>query len=85
MRITDFAKQVTLHEGNKKNQSIAQIAETLNITNSLTNGELYKSIRNLSSTSSYKKSSTPSSRRQLASKKISSKNASSKKGSSKKN
>ena len=45
MKVTDFAKEVTLHEGNKKSLSIAQVAEVLKIVDNLTDGSLYKTIR----------------------------------------
>lgn len=46
MKVTDFAKQVTLQEGNKRSLNIAQISEVLKIANELTSGEFYKIIRN---------------------------------------
>lgn len=45
MKVTDFAKKVTVREGKKKSQSIAQISEVLKIVNDLTHGILYKIIR----------------------------------------
>lgn len=50
MKITDFTKEITSYEGKKKNIDIAQIGEILRIINELTNGELYKIIRNRNST-----------------------------------
>jgi hypothetical protein len=45
MKITDFAERVCAIEGGKVNLKIAQVKEVLKATNTLTNGELYKSIR----------------------------------------
>ena len=47
MKITDFAKKVTLKEGLKKQISIAQILEVLKIINKFLDGQLYKLIRQL--------------------------------------
>jgi len=45
MDINSFAVKVSQSEGNKKQVNIAQIKEVLKVTNELTNGELYKTIR----------------------------------------
>lgn len=45
MNINDFAKQVTLTEGLKKQVSIAQVKEILKIINKKTFGILYLVIR----------------------------------------
>lgn len=45
MKITDFAKEVTLTEGKKISLSIAQIKEVLKIVNEKTEGGLYKLIK----------------------------------------
>ena len=45
MKISDFSELVALHEGMKKQISIAQIKEVLKIVNKLTNGVLYTIIR----------------------------------------
>ena len=47
MKITEFTKLVAEGEGKKQSQSIAQIAETLKVADKLSNGEIYKVIRNL--------------------------------------
>jgi hypothetical protein len=47
MKITDFAKDVTLEEGKVISISIAQVKEVLKIANKKTNGALYKAIREL--------------------------------------
>jgi hypothetical protein len=47
MRITDFAKKVTLGEGLKKQVNIAQILEILKVINKLLDGVLYMLIRKL--------------------------------------
>lgn len=44
MSINDFAEQVTILEGKKKQINIAQIKEILKVVNRLTNGVLYKVI-----------------------------------------
>lgn len=45
MKVTDFAKQITLQEGLKKGVDIAQISEVLKVANNLLNGELYSMIK----------------------------------------
>lgn len=45
MKITEFAKLVTLKEGKKVPISIAQVGEVLKIVNSLTGGVLYAVIK----------------------------------------
>jgi predicted DNA-binding antitoxin AbrB/MazE fold protein len=45
MKVTEFARKVTLEEGKKVSLSIAQIMEVLKITNRLLGGGLYKLIR----------------------------------------
>lgn len=45
MKISDFAVEVSMLEGKKKNLSIAQIKEVLKVTDKLLNGELYRIIR----------------------------------------
>lgn len=47
MKVTEFAREVTLREGLNKSVSIAQVLEILKIVNTLLNGDLYKLIRNL--------------------------------------
>jgi len=49
MSVNDFAKNVCAEEGGKVNLSIAQVKEVLKVTNKLTNGALYKSIREVPS------------------------------------
>ena len=45
MNINEFAKEITKIEGKKVEVNIAQIKEVLKVTNSLTDGELYKIIK----------------------------------------
>ena len=45
MKVNDFAVEVSKKEGGKKEQSIAQIKETLRCANDLLCGELYRLIR----------------------------------------
>ena len=45
MKITDFASEVALEEGKKKEVNIAQIKEILKVINCLLDGEFYKLIR----------------------------------------
>ena len=45
MTVNEFAKRVTLEEGGKKSLSIAQVKETLTLTNDLLDGELYRLVR----------------------------------------
>jgi len=45
MKINDFAKEVSVDEGGKKEMNIAQIKEVLKVTNTLLDGELYKLIK----------------------------------------
>ena len=45
MKITDFNRVVSQHEGRKEQISIAQIAEVCRVINYLTGGALYKLIR----------------------------------------
>ena len=45
MRVTEFNRVVSQHEGKKEQISIAQIAEVCRVINFLTGGELYKLIR----------------------------------------
>ena len=47
MKVTDFAKEVTVHEGLKKEINIAQILEILRVVNQLTDGTLYYKIRSM--------------------------------------
>ena len=47
MKITDFAKEVSAHEGKIKQVNIAQIKEILRNIDDLLGGVLYKMIRNL--------------------------------------
>lgn len=47
MKVTEFAKEVTLAEGLDISISIAQTMEVLKIINRLLNGLLYKEIRKL--------------------------------------
>ena len=47
MKVTDFAKDVAIIEGRKKQVSIAQIMEILRIINKLTYGQFYKLIRGM--------------------------------------
>ena len=49
MKVSDFSVIVAQKEGKKKQVSIAQIKEILKIINDLLGGDLYKSIRLLSS------------------------------------
>lgn len=80
MKVTDFAKEVTLHEGNKKSLSIAQVAEVLKIVDNLTEGSLYKTIRGTQPKPAAKKASA----KVTATKKTTS-NVAAKKGNSRKN
>lgn len=45
MRLNDFSKLITQHEGLKVQVNIAQIKEILRIINSLLGGCLYRAIR----------------------------------------
>lgn len=45
MKVTEFAKLITQHEGLKQQTNIAQIMEILKIVNKLTFGILYKIIK----------------------------------------
>ena len=45
MKVTDFARKITLEEGLKESVSIAQVKEILKIINQQTDGQLYKLIR----------------------------------------
>ena len=47
MNINDFAKEVTLEEGKKKQISIAQVKEVLKIVNTKLDNRLYKLIKEL--------------------------------------
>ena len=47
MKVTEFAKEVTLAEGLKKQISIAQVMEVLKIVNVLLSGTLYQDIRSI--------------------------------------
>lgn len=47
MKITEFTKAITEHEGKKKNLDIAQIGEVIRLVNEMTGGELYKIIRKM--------------------------------------
>lgn len=47
MKITEFTKAITEHEGKKKNLDIAQIGEVVRLVNEMTGGELYKMIRKM--------------------------------------
>ena len=47
MNIHTFTLQVAKAEGGRKQINIAQIKEVLKCTNKLTNGALYKAIREL--------------------------------------
>lgn len=49
MTVTDFAREVSAKEGGKVNLPIAQISEVLKVTNDLTNGALYKTIKSMPS------------------------------------
>jgi len=48
MKVTDFSVLVAEKEGKKRQVSIAQIKEILRVINELLGGDLYKSIRLLS-------------------------------------
>lgn len=50
MKITDFAKEVTVKEGLKVSISIAQVKEVLRIADKMLGGALYKTIRSMSKT-----------------------------------
>lgn len=50
MKVSDFNKQIAKKEGQKRQVSIAQIAEVSKSINELTNGEYYKMIRGLKKT-----------------------------------
>jgi hypothetical protein len=45
MKISQFAKEVTLEEGGEISCSVAQVSEVLKVVNKLLEGELYKLIR----------------------------------------
>lgn len=47
MKVTEFAKEVTLAEGLKKQISIAQVMEVMKVINILLCGTLYKDIRSI--------------------------------------
>jgi hypothetical protein len=47
MKITDFAKAVSVQEGLKKQVNIAQILEVIRVINQITSGALYKIIRSM--------------------------------------
>jgi len=46
MTIHEFAIKVTDNEGLKKQTNIAQVKEILKVINQLTDGQLYKTIKN---------------------------------------
>ncbi len=45
MKITDFNKAITSFEGKKKELDIAQVSEVVRIVNLLSDGQLYKGIK----------------------------------------
>ena len=47
MKVTEFAKLVTKHEGKKKELDIAQVKEVLRVVNDLTRGILYKIVKDM--------------------------------------
>lgn len=47
MKITEFLKKVAEMEGKKKQVNIAQIAEVLKCVNKLSNGQVYKLIKQM--------------------------------------
>lgn len=47
MKITEFTKAITEHEGKKKNLDIAQISEVVRLVNEMTGGELYKMVKKM--------------------------------------
>lgn len=47
MKITEFTKAITEHEGKKRNLDIAQISEVVRLVNEMTGGELYKMIKKM--------------------------------------
>jgi len=49
MKITDFAVEVSILEGLKKETNIAQIKECLRVINQLLSGRLYAMIRSYES------------------------------------
>ena len=46
MKITEFTQLLTEYEGNKKGVSIAQMAEVVKVINLVTDGMLYKYVKN---------------------------------------
>ena len=46
MKLTDFAKEVCMIDGLKKQVNIAQVKEILKVVNKLLEGGLYKLVRN---------------------------------------
>ncbi len=47
MKITSFAKKITIHEKGKKQVNIAQVMEILKVANKITKGILYAVIKAL--------------------------------------
>ena len=47
MKVTEFAKKVSVHEKGPRQVSISQIAEILNVMNKITKGVLYMLIKAL--------------------------------------
>ena len=47
MKINDFATNITINEGLKKQVNIAQVKEILTVSNKITIGAFYKLIKSL--------------------------------------